>query len=573
MARLIPAFMDERTPPGEREVFNLLAAGPEDWVALHSLDLAPWNRGLRTEIDFVLIVPDAGILCVEVKSQENITFDGRSWYPPTIVRSPLKQAADGRFTLHRRLSELVPDFTHIPVGHCCIFPCSPFDVPRNLSVQPWELMDARSFRSFTSGSAFCADLRTRLQRTIEADNRLRPLVHRLPPEKVDSIVVACVPVQKRHPTARDEIVRRAEEIENLLREQQKPVLQLADWNQRLIVSGPAGTGKTLIASEVALRAAEKGRRVALLCYNQLVGDWLKQSIERSRPALPNLIVGRAIRVMAELTATTIPDNPSREFWESALPDKLEECLTNPDFRASAHFDYLVLDEAQDLLARPRLWECLTQFLRNGQTGRSFALFGDFEYQVLTDREPMQRLLALLDTSDQPVHWRLTENCRNYRIVGDTAVRLSGLSGSVYSAYTRTGGAVHNYDIYFYEHEQAQLDKLVQWLRDFKAQGYKPSEITILSFRADERSAAWRLKNTGYKLRPAWQAGELTGFASVQAFKGLENKVIILTDVVLGAHDFQRDLFYTGMTRSTESVRILCDKECRETLFRWLTGAP
>ena len=55
MARLIPSSMDDYTPPGERDVFNLVAAGPDDWVALHSIDLAPWNRGLRTEIDFVII--------------------------------------------------------------------------------------------------------------------------------------------------------------------------------------------------------------------------------------------------------------------------------------------------------------------------------------------------------------------------------------------------------------------------------------------------------------------------------------------------------------------------------------
>jgi Nuclease-related domain len=76
MARLIPSFMDDATPGGERDVYNLLAAGPDDWAALHSLDLAPWNRGLRTEIDFVIIIPDAGILCIEVKSHENIYFDG-----------------------------------------------------------------------------------------------------------------------------------------------------------------------------------------------------------------------------------------------------------------------------------------------------------------------------------------------------------------------------------------------------------------------------------------------------------------------------------------------------------------
>ena len=44
-----------------------------------------------------------------------------------------------------------------------------------------------------------------------------------------------------------------------------------------------------------------------------------------------------------------------------------------------------------------------------------------------------------------------------------------------------------------------------------------------------------------------------------SFKGLENKVIILTDVVLAEPQFHRHLFYTGMTRANESVRVYCDK--------------
>ena len=252
-----------------------------------------------------------------------------------------------------------------------------------------------------------------------------------------------------------------------------------------------------------------------------------------------------------------------------MPQELEECLTDPDFEAAAKFDYLVLDEAQDLLARPRLWQCLTQFLCGGVDKGAFALFGDFDHQVLADREPMHKALAALGTSDRPVRWKLSENCRNYRIVGDTAVRLAGLSGPVYSGYLRSGGDVHNYDIFFYDHENAQLVKLYQWLSEFNAHGYKPPEITLLSFRADHLSAALRLKNAGYKLRPAWQASDLTAYASVHAFKGLENKVIILTDVVLDGLDCRRDLFYTGMTRATESVRVLCDKNSQGTILTWL----
>jgi len=571
MARLIPSFMDDLTPPGERDVFNMLAAGPDEWVALHSLDLAPWNRGLRTEIDFVVIVPDTGILCIEVKSHENIAFEDDRWYPPQIKRSPFKQASDGRHTFYRRLRELAPQFKNIPVIHCCVFPRAPFDLPPNLAIQPWELMDVRTFRTFGSGESFCMDLRTRMRRSIQADANLSTLAVRLSQSQIEEIVNCCVPVRKRRPDAREEIVRREEQAGKILREQQKPVLQLSALNDQLVVSGGAGTGKTLIAIEVARRAAEKGRRVALLCFNQLVGEWMREHTSRLTPAMPNLLVGRAIQIMAEMTGVEIPDNPSREFWEVELPRLLEERLTDPDLKAVASFDYLILDEAQDILARPRLWQCLTHFLAGTIERGAFALFGDFDNQVLSERSVMDETLASLDAASRPSRWRLSENCRNYRIVGDTAVRLGGFAKDVYSGYMRAGGGVQNYDIAFYEHERAQLDQVGKWLKDFKAQGYKPSEITILSFCSVDTSAAERLKHEGFKLRPVWQASDFTGYTSVHAFKGMENKVLILTDLVLGEADFHRHLFYTGMTRATESVRVACDIDSKETLLGWLTG--
>lgn len=570
MARMIPSFMDDRVPPGERDVFNMLAAGPDDWVALHGLDLAPWNRRLRTEVDFVVIAPNAGILCVEVKSHENISFDGQRWFPETIKRSPFKQAADGRFTLLRGLAELAPYLKGIPVVHACIFPRSRFDLLPNLSIQPWEVMDSRVFRSFTNGDAFCGALQSMIEQSIAADGRLLNLKSRITQDQIDSIVKSCVPVQKYHPEAREEIDRREEEVGNVLREQQKPVLRLADCNDQLLVTGGAGTGKTLIAMEVARRAAEKGRRVALLCFNQLVGDWMEREIEKIEPRLPNLIVGRAIRVMAAMTGTSIPTDASPEYWETELPQLLEDRLTDPDFRMDAAFNYIVLDEAQDLLARPRLWGCLMEFLEGGMGNGAFALFGDFQNQVLMERAAMKANLKALEESARPTQWTLTENCRNYRIVGDTAVVLAGLGGQVYSNYLRSGGGVHNYDICFYDTDLEQLEQLRRWIGEFKAQGYRPSEITLLSFRSDPSSAASRLRAAGHKILPVWEAGCAMSYASIHSFKGMENKVIILTDVILGNQDFHRDMFYTGMTRATECVRILCEKDSQQTLFGWLT---
>jgi len=137
---------------------------------------------------------------------------------------------------------------------------------------------------------------------------------------------------------------------------------------------------------------------------------------------------------------------------------------------------------------------------------------------------------------------------------------------------RVGGGIQNYDIFLYEEEREQRDKLIQWLKEFKAQGYTPTEITVLSFRGSADSAAAQLTKAGFNLRPAWQRSrESASYTSVQAFKGLENKIIILTDVALSDADFQRDLFYTGMTRASEFVRVLCDRRSQKTLTGWLTG--
>lgn len=568
---MIPSFTDDRTPPGERDVFNVLAHGPVDWVAFHSLDLAPWNRYLRTEIDFVVIIPDSGILCIEVKSQKNISFDGQRWLPTEIRRSPFKQAADGRFAFYRRMCEFAPRFSEVPVAHCCIFTQAEFELMPNMSVLPWELMDGRLFRKMMDPSKFCADLRKRLNLGIEADPCMHRLSTTISPIEISQIIDICIPVQRYRPDAHEEIRRREEEIGGILREQQKPVLKLVEFNPRLIVSGGAGTGKTLIAMEVARRLAEKGHTVALLCYNRLVGDWMQRQVASVNPVLPNLVVGRAIKIMADMTDVSIPDSPSPDFWENDLPRQIEERLADTDLKAVAAFDYLVIDEAQDLLARPRLWHCLAQFLINGIYDGMFALFGDFDNQVLADSKTMQRELNAIQAKSRPTRWPLSENCRNYRIVGETALLLAGVNSCVYTDYLRRGGGMVNYDIYFFENGERQLYQLRKWLEEFGALGYKTSEITLLSFRDYEHSAAACLKISEYRLRPAWQYGEEISFASIQAFKGMENKVIIMTDVMLASREFHRDLFYTGMTRATECIRVLCDKRSEAVLGDWLSG--
>ena len=74
MARMMPAFCPIDAPPGEKAVYSALQSdrGTDDWIVLHSLGIADHVRQVEGEADFVIIIPEVGILVIEVKSHQTI---------------------------------------------------------------------------------------------------------------------------------------------------------------------------------------------------------------------------------------------------------------------------------------------------------------------------------------------------------------------------------------------------------------------------------------------------------------------------------------------------------------------
>ncbi len=567
---MIPAFIDETSPPGERDVFMMLERGPDNWVVLHSLDLAPWNNNLRTEIDFVVIMPDTGILCIEVKSHYRIEFRDDRWHPKTIRKSPFRQALDGSQAFYRRFRDFFPQLAHVPVVHCCIFPNARFDILPNMAVAEHELIDGNRFREYRDAEAFCRDLEDRVRRSIRENPVLRPLAAGLAPGWIDQIVDHCLPIRRRIPERREEIERRAREAEERLREQQKPVLNMVALNPRVIVNGPAGTGKTLIAMEVARRAAEEGKRVALLCFNRLVGQWLADRLDETGTKPPNLVAGTVDAVLMKLAGIKAPPGADPRFWDEELPNLLEERVTDPDFAPDARFDTLVLDEAQDFVMRPRRMEVLFQFVEGGLKDGNYVLFGDFEFQVLQGGGNSRQRLAEMTEAARPAMWQLGENCRNYRVVGEAAASLAGFGKRVYSGYLRGGGDMDCFNLAWFEDRQDEAEKIAKELSAIRRLGYREEEIVLLSFVREAQSVVPLLRERGMQLRHAGENGTGIRYATIQAFKGLEASVVLLCDLVPEAgQDYQRHLLYTGITRATELVRVFCDRGRQDMLLEWL----
>ena len=582
MAMMIPSFIDPDTAPGEIDVYNMLANGPDEWIIFHQVDLSSTirrdgSRQCRREIDFLIVVPTLGILCIEVKSHENIHFDGKLWYPDTIKQDPFKQSLNALKALERHLKSLGQELGSIPLGRCCIFPRSSFSLLENASLNRWEFMDKQLFKSFRDSKAFCLALEESLKKSVAHEYGLQESVF-LTLSQINKLKSYLCPIQKKKPTLRDQIKVREENAFELLREQQKPVLRFAEFstddgkllNPRVIIDGAAGTGKSWLAMEMARRMADSGKRTALVCYNQLVGDWMAANVSKDL-IRPNLIVGRALKLLIDITEVSIPEAPSEIFWEKEIYDLIEDKITDPEFNSEFAFDYLIIDEAQDILSKPRLISALMHLLSGGIITGSYCLVGDFKYQVFGNKAELENQLSEIKKKAEGISsFPLTENCRNYSVVGGSAVKLSGIKHKVYDGYMRSGGSIDNFSLKFYSTDLEQINVLADIIRGYKAIGYNDSDIVILSLVKDEDCVAKNLVKLSFKTSSAKIALPNTiRYCTVNSFKGLEAKVVIVTDVEASENEFKRNQLYTALTRSTECVHVLFAEASRKLVGNWL----
>lgn len=147
MAKMIPEYVDEDVPDSERQVFEKLKTdrGTRDWVVLHSLGLARRQRlPFGGEIDFVVIIPGRGIVCLEVKGC-GISCKGGEWRSidrdgnVNPIKNPFHQANNSmhalRDAMRQHFGEGAPE-SQCPVGFAVVFPdvsCPPSTPEFNVS--------------------------------------------------------------------------------------------------------------------------------------------------------------------------------------------------------------------------------------------------------------------------------------------------------------------------------------------------------------------------------------------------------------------------------------------------------
>lgn len=577
MARMIPPDFPPDTPAGEAILFNKLRTDPgtDGWIVLHSLELRKHRTKSEGEIDMVILAPGQGILCLEVKGCEVTRRDGLWIYPyGTSAEGPFRQASRAMHSLR--------DYFHskdFSLGNLLFFSAVAFTRidfrEESPEWHPWQTIDSQILarmpisqivsRIFDHAHQHIASRAG--SRSWYDGHRSRPTSEQV--RRMAGLLrgnFECFVLPRRD-------VQRIEESLIRLTQEQYDALDAIQDNERVVVKGLAGTGKTFLVMEAARRAISEGKRTLVLCFNRLLGDWMRASMNDFVVQESGLL--RCLHLhglMREIVGDRLLVRQDRRFWSSDLPAVVIEHLLG-DERTLSQFDVLLVDEAQDLLTDDYM-DVLDLLVAGGLAGGRWALFGDFERQAIYlsgGAQTASDMLAALRTR-APAHanFTLRVNCRN---AGPIAEILT-LACNVKPGYSRflhelEGASV---DPLFWKNEQDQrrlLDDSVGELRKL----LNPDEIVVLSLNADDKSCAGGAAANGrHRLVPFRDitSAEKGGvrYVSVHAFKGLEAAGIVVTDIAC-MDEHARALLYVGMSRARIRLVLLMHESCRKEYDRML----
>lgn len=549
MARMIPPLIPVGAAPGEQLVYRRLAEDKttDDWIVLHSLNIAEHVRNPEGEADFVVIAPDLGILVIEVKSHDHFTFGNGVWklgkQAPT-TRGPFKQASEAMHSIRKDLLKKKIDLRSVPMLSAAWFTAARARTmlkPTNEWFD-WQVLDSEDLKSDPIG----AIRRAFTGGTANLDATFNGFSYGgVGPDQATAKQIAMLlrPNFEFGTVAGDLRAARENQLVHFVEEQFLALDAMSD-NPSVLFTGPAGSGKTFLALEAARREVALGRKGSLMCFNNLLGRRLAADIND-----PGLSVGTFHSQLLALTGLKAPTNAGQLFWSSELPERATEMLL--EF-GEPPMDFLIVDEIQDLLTQGYL-DVFELLVKGGLARGRVLMFGDFERQAIYDDGRGSKLLKEC-VPHMPSH-RLTMNCRNLPRIGFSVNYFSGLTPG-YRRFRRDDDGANPVLLKYLRNEDQSplLRRAVEALRD---ESFDLSEIVVLSPLAAGSVAAttsdpW-LKSVLVRADGDTVRKGRIRFSSIQAFKGLEAPAVIVTDLDRANVPNFESVLYVGLTRATDRL--------------------
>ena len=173
-------------------------------------------------------------------------------------------------------------------------------------------------------------------------------------------------------------------IERLTGEQAWLLDSLED-NREMAIAGGAGSGKTVLAIEKAVRDTRAGGRTLLTCFNAPLAKYLQRVCEGEE----NLEVRSfhsLCRMMADAGGIAMANTSDRTYFERQLPEALIEAVAgDPELG----FDTVIVDEGQDF--RNSWLNALRLTLKDPEESRFYVFYDNNQRLFSPDQEYINAL--------------------------------------------------------------------------------------------------------------------------------------------------------------------------------------
>lgn len=374
---------------------------------------------------------------------------------------------------------------------------------------------------------------------------------------------------------------------------QSEIVRAAMANPKLLIKGLAGSGKTVIAKEIAQERFEKGLNVLFLCYNRILAnniqsyfslrkqlrvegvleevdpemerqDWtgLAKVIDRHKNTMAfSAVDGKAIRVQGyhSFAYSVIESaeagwwikNISKEdsFWDEKVPDKILELLIEGKIKPV--FDVIIIDEGQDFAEE---WiETIIYFLK---PEGNFYVFKD-EFQNIYQK-PSRIAKGPNETSLRIPIVYLDKNCRNTRQI---AAKLSAIIEiDINSMEGVPEGA--DVEIVRYKNDTEQQTKIISLLKKLinSENQISPDRILILLNTSFGDSCLGQVRKVdNLPLKIVNDRGELSknavNYTNIKYFKGLEADIVLVIDLDPDKFIYDKEVLYAQASRAKHMLYI------------------
>jgi len=341
-------------------------------------------------------------------------------------------------------------------------------------------------------------------------------------------------------------------IEDYTKEQFS-LLDFVNYNPRCLIAGGAGTGKTLMALEIAKRKANEGLNIGIFCFNKQLGEKLNNSIQ----IINNDSIefsGTLHKYMTNQTKSQPPANTDehKKYFSETLP--LEFLIECDEIKEEDKLDFLIIDETQDLIS-PNYLEVFDSILKGGIRNGNWIMFGDFSNQAIYSDDSL-KLYELLNSYSSFTRFPpLKINCRNTKKIAEQNTLLTGVELPEFTSRNHEGNTVSCKYPKIKDHPKEIHDILL----GIEKRGIPMSKVTLLSPKRIENSV---LSENEFILKMIEKGVQ---HSTIQAFKGLENTIILLYDFDdLTSTQMQR-LLYVGISRATQELYMVLDKKLESSV--------